>query len=277
MILYFAPGSGVGHLNRALAVCLELRELGAQAQIVTGSPFAEGIARAARFPIVNIADDLWARGAREYLERVRPKLAVIDAFPAGLRGEWIEPVSVPLVYVARRLRLENYFDPSCWPEFLLTIEAEPLAHAVRGPVLRLQGPIRLAPGAVPVPMPAELEKMLGGGRTALIIHSGPPAEILTLTRMAGSQSTVLISPWHVPGMRRFDYYPACNVVASAPRVITGAGYNAMADMLFLRDRHIAIPFDRKYDDQAARLDAGWMPKTDGTGHAALAIASAANS
>ncbi len=281
MILYFAPGSGAGHLNRALAICLELRKAGVRSEIVTNSPFAQGIAHAARFPILRIADHYWAKGAREYLEHVKPVLAVADAFPAGLRGEWIEPVPVPLVYVARRLRLDSYIDPAQWPRFELTVEAEPLgpAHrtAVQGPLVALRGPVRMAPGTIRTPVPPALEDLLAGGDATLVVHSGPQPEIQTLIRAADSGRVVLLSPWDTAGVPRFDYYPAGNVLARARRVVTGGGYNVMADMLFLRDRHVAIPFERRYDDQAARVKAAWFPESDGTSEAARLIAAAAAS
>lgn len=280
MILYFAPGSGVGHLNRALAICLELRKLGAPAEIVTNSPFAQGVARAAKFPIVRIADHYWARGSREYLERAKPGLAVLDTFPGGLRGEWVEPVAVPLVYVARRLRLESYIEAARWPRFELAIEAEPLEAAHRdviaGPVVALPGPVRLPPGTVPAPVPKALEELLDGGDTTLVIHSGPPAEIRTLIRAAGSKRVALVSPWDVADFPRFDYYPAGNILARARHLVTGAGYNAMADMVFLRERHTAIPFERRYDDQFARVRDRWLPDRDGTAEAARLIAAIAS-
>ncbi len=279
MILYFAPGSGVGHLNRALAICLELRKRGVPAEIVTNSPFAQGVAQVAKFPIVRIADHYWVRGSREYLERTKPALAVLDTFPAGLRGEWLAPAPVPLLYVARRLRLESYTDPAQWPRFELAIEAEPLdpAHraAVAGPVAPLPGPVRLAPGTIPAPVPRGLEELLDSGDATLVIHSGTVAEIQTLIRAADAKRVALVSPWEVPGVPRFDFYPAGNILARARHVVTGAGYNAIADMIFLRDRHTAIPFERRYDDQFARIRAGWLPDRDGTAEAARLIAAIA--
>ncbi|MES2462555.1 MAG: hypothetical protein V4671_18385, partial [Armatimonadota bacterium] len=60
VIAYFAPGSGLGHLNRALGICLRMRDAGADARIVTNSPFAEGLAGIARCPMVRLAGREWA-------------------------------------------------------------------------------------------------------------------------------------------------------------------------------------------------------------------------
>lgn len=276
MILYFAPGSGAGHLNRALAVCLELRKLGIAAEIVTNSPFAAGVARIARFPIVRIADHYWMRGAREYLERSHADLAVVDALPAGLRGEWVEPVRTPLLYMARRLRLAPYIPAELWPRFIHSIEAEPLdaVHrlSIAGPVTALSGPVRLAPGTIREPVPPALEELLDRGGVTLVIHSGVETEVRTLIDAAPEGPLAVVSPWEIPGVTGFDYYPAGNLLARAGRVITGAGYNSMADMLFWRERHTAIPFERTFDDQAARVRAAWYPSRDGTAEAARIIA-----
>lgn len=135
--------------------------------------------------------------------------------------------------------------------------------------------MRLAPGAIATPVPRPLEELLDGGDTTLVIHSGPRSEISTLIRSSESKRIALVSPWEVPGVPRFDYYPAGNILARASHVVTGAGYNAVADMIFLRDRHTAIPFERRYDDQFARVRDRWITDRDGTPEAARLIAAAA--
>lgn len=274
-ILYCAPGSGVGHLNRALAVCLELRALGMEARIVTNSPFAAGVARLARFPITGIASAQWTEGVRAFAAEYRPDLQVSDTFPRGMRGEWSSGFPAPAVYVARRLapRTLPTLMADGWAKGIeRVIVAEPLAaeHSEMLGSLRpvtLPGPIRLRPGTVPVPAPVELERVLDTGRACLVIHGGPRAELEELLGVAREPGPLAVV---APG--EIDYYPAGNLVERAARVISGAGYNMMADMMFRRGIHTAIPFPRKYDDQAGRL-AAWAPAPrDGTEAAAWAIA-----
>lgn len=73
------------------------------------------------------------------------------------------------------------------------------------------------------------------------------------------------------GVATTEYYPAGNVVAGAARVVSGAGCNVMADMMFRRDCHAAVPFPRRFDDQAGR-PAAWRPASaDGAREAAEAV------
>jgi hypothetical protein len=280
-VLYFAPGSGLGHLNRALAVCLELRALGVTSRIVTNSPFAEGIAHAARFPITAIASSQWARDAPAYLAATDPELAIFDTFPWGMRAEW-RTVRARCVYMARRLRWQTYLDAitgsGSWDIFVRVILLEPLsadheqALCVANDVVRLPGPVRLRPGAVNTLVPANLQRILDSGNAWLVIHGGVQSEVDQLIAEARARKPegsplAIVSPWD----GAFDYYPATNIIAQSAHVITGAGYNSMADMLHRPAHHTAIAFPRRFDNQAARL-AQPRPDQEGTTRAASAIA-----
>ena len=81
----------------------------------------------------------------------------------------------------------------------------------------------------------------------LIVHSGPAEEVVALVALA-QPPYIVISPWP-----KVEYYPAVNLYSRARRIITGAGYNSMADLLAHRARHTAVPFPRRYDDQHARV------------------------
>lgn len=285
-ILYCAPGSGLGHLNRALAVCLELRTLGVSAQIVTNSPFAAGLARLARFPITRIPAERWRADVREFTAAVQPELMVCDTFPRGMRGEWIDGLPVPALYMARRLNPEavaTFLGDSGWPDGIVQIiAAEELsgAHdaalaASRVPVVNLPGRIRLRPGLLPTEIPGELERLLDTGRCCLVVHGGPAAEVAQLVGLARQQGEpVAITPWgeRMEGVPSFEYYPAGNLMARAAHVFTGAGYNAMAEMMLRSHCHTAVAFPRRFDDQAARLASSRPASQDSTHEAAQAIA-----
>lgn len=266
LIACFAPGGGLGHLNRTLAICLELRAQGADAQIVTDSPFAPGLAALARCPIVHLDRANWAAAARAYVDEFRPRAIVTDTFPYGLRDEWrAAPPPAPLIHIARRLLTPFPMDPA---RFACIIQAEPLApeHAAAlGPSVELPGPILIQPGVIPTPIPGELDR---DGLT-LVIHSGPAAELDALTELAEPPFAV-ISPW-----TGIEYFPAANLYHRARRIITGAGYNSMAGLLAYRDRHTALAFPRRYDDQYARLRHFFQEPADGTPDAVRAILTSA--
>jgi hypothetical protein len=250
-IAYYAPGSGLGHLNRGLAVCLALRELGHEVQLLANSPFARGVAGLAKCPVVGVAPE----EVESYLARHRPGVLVMDTFAEGLRGE--RPRARAMVHVARRLRR-----PVAVVGFDAVIQAEPLAAEQEAllPVetVRLPGPIRLEPGQVATPVPRELDR----DGLHLVVHSGPATEVAQLVALAPEPRAVI----------HLNYYPACNVMGRAAHVYTGAGYNSMADMLG-RANHTAVPFPRSYDDQAARRRGFFTEPIDGTALAARTIAS----
>ncbi len=249
-IAYYAPGSGLGHLNRGLAVCLALRDLGHDARLISNSRFAERIASLARCPIVGVPPEF----AEAYVREARPDVLVMDTFPAGLRGE--RPQAPVMVHIARRLQ-----QPLPVVGFDAVIQAEPLPphhEALLGPTIRLPGPIRLAPGRIPTPLPPELDR----DGLHLVIHSGPAAEVTQLTGLAPEPRAVI----------NLTYYPACNILHRAAHVYSGAGYNIMAEMLG-RPNHTALPFPRHYDDQLARLQNFFTAPADGTPLAARTIAS----
>src|SRR5688572_3761009 len=285
-VLYFAPGSGLGHLNRALAVCLALRDRGVDAEIVTNSPFAEGMARAARHTITRIPTAQWKQVVAEYARSRAPHLTIVDTFPFGFRGEWsTPPPGLRIAYFARRLRMENYRESGDWMRFAAIVAVEALSPdheqaiaSAKAGIVRLPGPIRLPPGVIDTPVPPALGKLLDSGKAWLVVHSGPPAESRHLVHVARSMMPsdsrlALIAPWRVDDVDFpcFEYFPACNITGRATHVVSGAGYNAVAEMLFHRERHTVIAFDRKFDNQAARLAALPDRPVDGTAFAADAI------
>ncbi len=255
---YFAPGGGLGHLNRGLGICLELRDRGVDARIVTNSPFAAGLAALAHCPIVELAGADWAVAARAFVSETRPRAVITDTFPYGLREEWrAAPPPAPLLHIARRLRTPV---PLHRPDFAQIVAVEPLApeHSTAlGAYVSLRGPVRLVPGRVATPLPKALDR---DGLT-LVVHSGPEDEVRHLMALA-EEPFAVISPWS-----GLEFYPAVNLYERARRVITGAGYNSMADGLWWPQKHTAVPFARRYDDQQARLHGFFREPIDGTAQA----------
>jgi hypothetical protein len=186
----------------------------------------------------------------------------MDTFPYGLRGEFAGfEVGAPVVHVARRLLRPFAMERG---DFACVIQVEPLGEEhclVLGESVVLDGPVLLAPGRVATPVPRELR---AGGLT-LVVHSGAEGEVAELVGLAGP-GCVVISPWS-----GVEYYPATNLYERAGRVITGAGYNSMADLLAWRGKHTAVAFGRKYDDQSARVRFFFTEARDGTGQAVGAV------
>lgn len=223
MIAYYAMGGGLGHLTRARAF---LHTLALEATIVSRSPFAADRRVVGDVPVV--AD---ARGD-----------LILDTFPAGLFGE-IEGGVVD--YVARYVRWDRYALPNNPPRIRRAYVLEPL-HPEQESYVRERAaevvPLELCdppPVAAPPPMPE---------RYVLVVHSNPEEreELLDYARDVCREEGVadpIIAP---------DVYPATLVAANATRIFTGGGFNAMRQ--FGRDpRHRPLPFERKFDDQYARV------------------------
>lgn len=297
-VLVVAAGAGVGHLTRASALGRRLKEKGLAVRVAANSPFAEGLARLSGLDIVFIHSARWARELPEYLARVKPRLIILDSFPWGLRGEWknmAPPTDARCVYLARRLRVKEYLaaikvprDRPC-PHLYKVIVIEPLRDdhekwiaGWSAEVHRLSGRIRLPEFAEAPPVPPELETKLDAGRLWLIVHSGPESEIRALIKRAraemkatgaGEMALVSPTPTAVPGAPWFEYYPARRLFPKAQRLVTAAGYNAIAETFEYADKHTSVPFPRQYDDQAGRLNSPQMSSKDGGQEAADLIAS----
>lgn len=246
-LAYLAPGAGLGHLTRALAICLRLRrDAGIDAQIVTDSPFAQGLAVLARFPFVETADvGAWVRIQK-------PRTVVTDTFSVACDA----PVRI---HLARRLR-----HPLSLEKADLVVELEPLWLTVPCPKVTLDGPVILDPALLP---PRKLPRELDRDGLALVVHSGPEDEVRQLAAL--DPSATVISPWF-----GLEHYPASVLYPRARRILTGAGYNSMAELLAHRGKHTAIAFERHHDDQAGRLrDYFTDPRANGTQQCVEAILS----
>jgi predicted glycosyltransferase len=136
MIFYYAAGGGLGHLTRARAVIHTLHPQDRIA-LLTASPFANdqrvvGDAEILKIP-QSFAADLAAYQAwlQEQIARHQPSDIYLDAFPAGLFGEFCDfqfPRTIKLFHLARLLKWGEYKGQlhGRVPEFERTYVLEPL-------------------------------------------------------------------------------------------------------------------------------------------------------
>lgn len=288
MVLYYAMGGGLGHLTRARAV-LHTLALG-PAMLLTASPFARDPRVHGPHDVVLAPPALAFQPARYHawlrtlFARLRPRQLVLDAFPAGLRGEFCHvpvPPGVEVLHVARRLRWDTYarrLTVSC-PRLHRAWVLEPLpaaqtaflrAHADAVTPLTLTDPPALLGDA--------LSDRLGELRRRqplwLIVHAGSEGETHALLDDARRQARtaspaphlVLVAP-HRPAalasdVTHLDVYPAALLFPLADRLFTAGGFNTMRQAAPYRARHHARPFPRRFDDQRARVlraDTRWAP------------------
>lgn len=247
MIVCYARGGGFGHLTRVRAY-LHTVHPGAAATIRTEWP---------RDPAVLAqADEI-----------------VVDAFPAGLDGE-LDAAGVPpgarVVHLARLLRWDAYRPLT--QDRPLRFAQTWLAEPVSGPHLSYLRSVsdRIDALSLQDPPPATAPRDPRGPWPVaapgdwLIVHSGPPGEILELVAYARESAVleglsprlVLVSPAAPPGLSagvaHLAVRPAWPLFATAGRIVSAAGFNVVRQAAPYRHKHRMVPFPRRFDDQFTR-------------------------
>jgi hypothetical protein len=232
MIVYYAVGGGLGHLVRGMRV---IEKLGLEdAVIATASPLAERVCKSFIRVPRELDGDLAAH--RTWLRDLRAERILADTFPGGIQGE-LCGLDVPIDYVARLLRWDVYRKavPFDLPPIETTYVVEELTHAPLGRVVSLDL------GVAEVPQVASDDSWL-------VVHSGPDAEVRELTEFANA----LGKPPRLEVVSGADVWPASSLFPAAAKIITAAGFNVMLETEQWRDKHVVVPFPRRYDDQFVR-------------------------
>jgi hypothetical protein len=280
MIFYYAIGDGLGHLTRARAV---LHTLGifAQAAIITASEFAADARVCAPLSVVRVPKDL-ARDFSAYrawlaklFAEVQPSALYLDAFPAGICGEFNDfpPLkNLETIYVARLLKWRAYekFIGAGAPHFTKTFRLEPLSAEHQKFVAAHSNQISHLTLSDPPPVLTEQARarlaQFRERQTSfwLIVHAGDEAEIHELAAFAEEMQSfektsaplLLAAPRRPnalsPRIQHIDFYPARLLFPFAARIITACGFNVMRQTAAYRARHRFVPFPRRFDDQFAR-------------------------
>ncbi|MFD0691808.1 hypothetical protein [Actinomadura fibrosa] len=254
MILCYARGDGLGHLTRLRAVLHTLGRDG-EVAVVTGSPFAAD-PRVADGWLVR--DDL-----SRALAELEPDELIVDAFPAGLKGELGALPAVPsgtrVTHLARLLRWDAYRPllSAVRPRFDRTFVLEPLDPAHEAYLRAVSDEV--APLALTDPPSEPLD-----AEGWIIVHGGPDAEIRELVAYAADMAAAerarppmtLVAPRRPDGLpagiAHLDAYPACPPGSRVERIVTAAGFNSVRQYGPWRDLHRMLPFPRSLDDQFAR-------------------------
>src|SRR5690606_36196146 len=111
----------------------------------------------------------------------------------------------------------------------------------------------------PAPVPPDVPP--GGW---LIVHAGPPAEIMELVSYARETAVLegvrprltLVAPAaaaDLPGdVTHLAVSPAWPLFAGAGRIVSAAGFNTVRQAAPYRHTHRMLPFPRRFDDQFTR-------------------------
>lgn len=247
MIVCYAAGDGLGHLTRLRSV-LHTLSLDGPVTVVTGSPFAA---------------DPRVTGGWQVVESAAgpaPDEVIVDAFPAGLRGELTRfPSGTRVTHLARLLRWDAYRPllPAVPPRFDRTFVLEPLNPAHDAYLRDVSDEVSPLVLTDPPSEPIDVDGWL-------IVHSGPDLETLELVAYARDMASAervrppmtLVSPHRPDGLPaeivHLDVYPAHTPGPNVERIVTAAGFNAVRQFAPWRERHRMLPFPRSLDDQFTR-------------------------
>lgn len=274
MNLYYAIGGGLGHLTRARAF-LHTFGIEKDSAILTASHFAEDKRVVGDINIIK-ADENLAQNQTAYhdfLEKVFAAFPVkklfLDTFPVGIVGEFcdFDFGKTEVFYIARLLKWNNY---SCLlrgkiPRFKMTYILETLSdkhrkfideHSAANIELKLKYP------NIPASNETSVQKILAENLPFwLIVHAGSDEETNELYLFAKEMreiekaevNLVVLSPNKSDFSNHYDIYPASVLFPHAARIFTAGGFNVIEQTKEFRGKHFAIPLERRFDDQFARV------------------------
>jgi hypothetical protein len=270
-IVVYALGGGLGHLVRARAFLHTLRMEG-DAAILTASHHAADPRVLGGIETIAIPRELerdpsacraWIAAL---LERRRPDVFCVDAFPCGIVGE-LGGAKLPHAgetwHLARLLRWDEYARLAAEPpRFDVTWRLEPL-HTEHEAWLRgVSGEVRELDLVDPPDGDGASIELPEG--CWLVVHSGPASEVEELASYAEdlraaekSRAPIVVATSEPPeslpaGTTVVSAYPASALFARAARIVSAAGFNVMRQTRAFREKQIVMPLPRRFDDQFER-------------------------
>jgi hypothetical protein len=267
MIAFYAMGGGLGHMRRARAVLSQLFENETHL-IVTASRYASGddVLRVPRH--LAASRGAFADWLRAELRALRPSALIVDAFPLGILGELADHSvlpDVPLYHVARLLRWEAYAAafPGTPRPYAASFAVEPLTPAHQAFLAAHSGRVERIELSVPENVPVDgnplADYRVPGRPLALVVHSGPAAEVHALISVVPEEDAriVVASPLRdldLPSRiaRIQTMLPASSLFPFADRIVTACGFNSMRETAPYASRHSFRPFARRFDRQDLR-------------------------
>ena len=279
MNLYYAMGGGVGHLVRARAVVHTLGLNPSTTSLLSSSPYALDSRIVGTMPVCVAPEELgqkpsdWRKWIERVIHQLQPENLYLDTFPAGILGEFESirlPAATAVHHVARllnpRSRRELFATPG--PRFETCHMVEVLDGEHRSLLRDRSLAIIDLPLIDPSPDESTAESAIVLDRHSkfwLIVHSGPAEEVAELLAFADGMRDAAAIATHLvaltlsppgvlpPGTSCYDVFPATPLFRHAERIFTAGGFNAVRQTAPWRNRHFAVPFSRRHDDQYRRV------------------------
>jgi len=271
--LFYANGGGLGHLTRTSAFISMKNFLPKDCIILTASAKAFLFFETSQIEIIpsQLAEnkELLVLFIQEKVIFHQVNEFYIDTFPLGIFGElqWVDFKNIQVFYLARLLKWKVYkpiFEKMPF-YFIETYIFENLEQTHF--IFVKQYSQRVSHLSICYPKVIIDKKMFflrdNSVEKWLVVHSEPKEEVEILMKYA---SDLAISQNKIPlffiitqasidsnlSFHKLDIFPAYSVFPYFDKIITACGFNLMNQAKFFKNKHIAIPFGRKYDNQFAR-------------------------
>lgn len=266
MILYYAPGAGLGHLTRAKAVIQALQLTEGNVIVVSQNEFLYEVFAHTECVLLRIPSGVFydPQLLGEFLNKLIVEknihTLIADTFLQGIRGEfYFIRKKISVFWIARIVKQE--FLPISLPENctlkkILMVERLPeyQINFIQGLQTEIQSLSLIFNYNKGRQLPDDY---------ALVVHSGPMSEVNQLVEYAleVNINLNLSCKLYVVSIHETDAYAnvewrktlhADEYFQEAKFIVTGCGFNSMLQLKSFSHKHYFIPFPRKFDDQFAR-------------------------
>ena len=270
MILYHAPGGGLGHISRGISIMKEL-----------GVPLKKYILTCSKNDYLNFFLNYGinlipfteenpikiANNIEDILTKYPIKEIFVDTFPAGLLGELLLlKINQPKTLICRILNIDIYLndiinlsEKYTFPFYNKVYFIEPLNIEYLN-YLNSRG---YNPIYIPInPLNLSHNKIRYDKPYYLVSHTGDLSELEALIILAEEyskneffQGKILISSNRKISNSDYDCifeYPISPYYEKADKIFTGCGFNSLNELKNVKEKHYCIPFPRRYDNQFYR-------------------------
>jgi hypothetical protein len=268
MNLFYAIGGGMGHLYRTRIFInhFQITEL----KIITSNPLARNLF--AEEQIVFLNPDGYLASWKNFTQTL-PTINVtawyMDTFPTGITGEFTNLViNSPVHYIARRMRWHNYegFVKNFKHSFAKVYKLESLEPEHEVFIQQHAEAIEHLSLNYPVASPSNIPRDLIPAQQPLwlVVHAFDQTETEQLIQYANEVAAITQQkPYFVvlsdqtvvvPNGIHLTYFPAADWFPLAEKIFVAGGFNTVQQVLPFLDKVMFLPFPRKFDDQAWRVN-----------------------
>lgn len=260
MTVFYAPGGGYGHLQRVRRFSKQqgIKDL----VVISNNPSAAQLFDP-KFVRVLPNEEFAGEFVAEVVREFDPEVFVVDTFPAGIFGELNKSSCQCTVnYLGRRLKWDTYrfilpeenllrFDTA----FLFEELEQGHENFIR----------QYAANVVPIQLEAEVEPPGDEPHMDeiwMVVHTFLKAEVeslvddaLDIAAKEGLSPTIFLFSDIKVNRNNVIHQSGSPIkwYSRATRIFCGGGFNTLLELRPYRKKVRAVPFPRKYDDQAWRI------------------------